>query len=133
MTKQLELADDGRVIIRTSTQEWILRRPTLGEYRKLMELTQTADDRLREAVLAVPEGEDQAAEQLRISGDLQAGVGGVALYGGVITAFIELLAEGEPPDVDDLPAWAATSRPVARMIAHWRAVPLDLGPDVEGP
>lgn len=134
MPKQLVLADDGTIIIRTKTQEWILERPTLGEYRKLVELTEATDQVLRSALAEVPDGPDQAQVRLDLADDFQKGTNGrPALYANLVRSFCEMLAAGDPPDVEDLPSWAVTSRPVARMIAHWRAVPLDLGPDVEGP
>lgn len=127
--KQLELADDGRVIIRTDGGEWVLRRPTLGEYRRLVELAGAADEKLRVAV----EATEDVNAQVQISAALQYGAEGQpALYGAVIRAYIEMLAEGEPPDIDDLPSWAVSSRAAARMIGHWRAVPLDLGPSDPG-
>jgi hypothetical protein len=131
--KQLVLADDGRVVVRTKTDEWILERPTLGEYRKLVELTQSADEMLRAALAEVPEGPDQAQLRLDIADEFQKGSNGrPAIYAQLVVQFVAMLAEGDPPEVDDLPSWAVTSRPVARMIAHWRSVPLDLGPDDGG-
>lgn len=126
--KQLELADDGRVIIRNRADEWILERPTLGEYRKLVELAGVADEKYAAAVAAVPaDHPDRAGEQTKVAEALQFGPD--ALYGQLVRGFVELLSSKEPPDVDDLPAWAVSGRAAARMLAHWRAVPLDLGPD----
>lgn len=128
MAKQLELKDDGRVVIRTRTDEWVLERPTLGEYRKLLEMAEAADAKLRDAVAAVPEDfPKRAEEQIRISEALQ--FGPESLYGTLVREFVLLLGEKEPPDIDDLPAWAVSGRASARMLAHWRSVPLDLGPD----
>lgn len=125
--KQLVLADDGRVIIRTRTDEWILERPTLGELRKLVELAGSADERFAEAVNAVPEdAPDRAAKQVAVSEALQFGPD--ALYGQLVREFVTMLCEKDPPDIDDLPAWAVSGRAASRMLAHWRSVPLDLGP-----
>lgn len=128
--KQLELHDDGRIVIRNRSSEWILERPTLGEYRRLVEVAEAADATFRKALDAIPEGPEHDEQQVKASYDLQFGTGKKPpLYGAVVKAFIETLAPGEAPDVDDLPSWAASGRSVTRMITHWRSVPLDLGPD----
>jgi hypothetical protein len=128
VAKQLELCDDGRVIIRTRTQEWILERPTLGEYRVAVEEAEAIDASWVAALDAI----EDPAEKIRHAAALQMGTAEQPpIYGALIRDWIGRWAEGEPPDVDDLPSWAVTGKAVTRMIAHWRAVPLDLGPSVE--
>lgn len=132
--KQLELADDGRVIIRNRTSEWILGRPTLGEYRTIVERAEAADRFYAAEIAAIVDGDGKADvdAQVRRAGELQLGTAdSPPLYGALVCGFIEILGDGDPPDVDDLPSWAVSGRAVGRMIAHWRAVPLDLGPSGE--
>lgn len=126
--KQLELADDGRVIIRTRADEWILERPTLGEFRKLVEAAGAADEKYNAALAAIPaDHPNRADEQTKVAEALQ--FGDEALYGQLVRGFVAMLCTKDPPDVEDLPSWAVSGRAAARMLAHWRAVPLDLGPD----
>lgn len=130
MTKQLELADDGRVIIRTQTQEWVLRRPNLREFREIVELAEAADRVMAETLAGCvkDDGTPDIEAQIQAVGDLQVGTADrPALFGDLIRTYVSMLSDEEPMDVDDLPSWAVTGRVSGRLIAHWRAVPLDLG------
>lgn len=130
--KQLELRDDGTVVIRAGAEEWVLRRPTLGEYRRLFEMYRDAGKAIRAAVEAVPLLEDGSVnddERIRIANDMQLGSEAQApIYAAVLAQYIAALSDQDPPDPSDLPAFTVSSVFLDRIIPHWRAVPLDLGP-----
>lgn len=131
MAKQLELADDGRVIIRTSAQEWVLRRPNLREFREIVELAEAADKQVTDALAAFvnPDGTPDIAAQINAVGALQVGTAETPpLFGALVRTYVSMLSDEEPMDVDDLPSWALTGAVSGRLISHWRSVPLDLGP-----
>lgn len=128
MASDFDLRPDGTAMIRVGGTEIVLRRPTLGEYRRAFEMFQAADDRLQAALNEIPA--DDTVGRVKRANELQLGHNGSApLYGELLIDLVKLIL-GESPllsDPEDLPAWAVSSDVSARLLRHWRAVPLSPG------
>lgn len=91
---------DGTVTFVFDDQHFVLRRPKLGEYRKLIES------------LTVAGGEAK--------GDVTKQFDAVA---GWFQQIFETLGDKTLPPIDDLPAWLLGAEVAQELIAHWQLVP----------
>jgi hypothetical protein len=128
MANEFDLRPDGTAVITIKGATWVLPRPTLGEYRDAFEVFEAADQTLKAAMDAIPD--DKAGDRVKLANKLQLGDADTPpLYGQVLVDLIALVSPGgDPPSVLELPAWAVSSDASARLLRHWRAVPLDPGP-----
>lgn len=135
--KALDLRPDGTVVIRDGSREWVLRRPTIGEWRDLVEATEAVDDeRNRIAGLIDDQGEPVAvAERLRQINRLLLGTKATETEPARAPAYARAMSEtlavlgGYAIAPEDLPSWCSQSDALTAIIGHWRAVPLDLSPE----
>lgn len=126
--KALDLLPDGRVAIRDGDREWVLRRPKLREWREIMQDVEGVDAVVTAAQIPADEtpAAAEAAEastRLLIRGSDEV----PPAYAGVLARIVTRLS-GAEVDPLDLPVWATVARPLGLIMAHWREVPLDLGP-----
>ncbi len=133
----IELRKDGSVRLQANGDGWRLRRPKLGEFRKLRELLNEAnDDRLRIiARMGMPDkpGNDATADEkleytLAVSArsrQLEAEV--LALNVAWIAEALRVLCDHDPPEPDDWPSGMDSSDTIAELVQHWRSVPLRSG------
>lgn len=115
--KALDLLPDGTVTVRDGERIWSTRRPTIGEWRTLVEATQALDDRATEIeAMEDPDSRTAARQVFTLSGG----------YASMMAQVLETLGDGRPVDPQTLPVWCTSPDPLRRIFAHWRAVPLDL-------
>lgn len=134
-----ELLVDGRVSVVVDGEEWLLRRPKIGEFRKLRErIWETQDqkviitDRFRKEAKAKAEELAKADEMTRTIESQR--------FGHRLTADLEelneqwvreafdlLAARPAPEAIDIWPTWLRESDFIGSLLEHWRAVPLARG------
>lgn len=135
--KALDLRPDGTVVIRDGVREWVLRRPTIGEWRDLVEQTEAVDARRNEIATAV---DDQGVElpiarRLDMINRLLLGTRATEVEPARPPAYAQAMSQtiavldGADVDPIDLPSWCSQSDALTAIIGHWRAVPLDLSPE----
>lgn len=135
----VELNKDGTVTLFTAGERCRLRRPKLGEFRKLRELLHERDDeRLR---LLGAQADDtpekpgtEATNTEKLDYTLEVNRRSRQLNDAVtdlniawIATAMEMLAQGAVPAVDDWPSGMESTEFVAALADHWRAVPLRSG------
>ncbi len=107
--KALDLLPDGTFTIRDGQREWRTRRPTIGEWRTLVEAIQAADSR-GDTIEQIPD----PAERVRQRGEFIYGTATVPPpYLSAMALILSTL--GEPVDPSVLPVWCASANP-DRMI-----------------
>lgn len=110
MSDGFELRNDGTVCLQFDENKTVnLRRPTLGEYRLLIE----AIERVRSEASAVVNDEADVTTVDKLN-DL------------VLDWFrlvFKTLGDGELPGEDDMPAWVLNSELPRDLIDHWQKVP----------
>lgn len=132
-----DLVNNGTARLTVGSEVWRLRRPKLGEFRKLRELLRDRDDE-RTALLARQEAgerpdkdapaDEKAAYSLAVAQRSRELVDAVeALNVAWVTEALRTLADREPPAVDDWPAGMETEEFIGALVAHWRTVPLRSG------
>jgi len=148
MDDQIDFRKNGHIVASFGDATYDLRRPSAGELldvrTKLIDLSEQRKElaELNEAVAeevdpSLPEEErEEAATRRRAAfkelrkADTQREVlqWDYDAYGGWLLDVFELLGT-EPRELtrDGLPAWMFEGEVIARMIAHWRAVPLARG------
>lgn len=133
------LLPDGRTRITLDSEDWLIRRPKIGEYRKLRErlwdlqdqkVTITARHRDIAAERAKElKGESEAVQALDVrkrSRDLTAEL--EELNEQWIRETFDLLGDRPAPEaIDDWPTWLRESDFISTLVEHWRAVPLASG------
>lgn len=135
----VELHKDGTVTIFTDGERLRLRRPKLGEFRKLRELLHEREDahlRLlaeQAADRAEKPGEDASADD-KLAFTMAINARSRALTDALnalniewVQAAMGMLAPGEVPAPDDWPSGMDSADFVAALVGHWRAVPLRSG------
>lgn len=133
----LELVKNGTARLFVDGEVWRLRRPKLGEYRKLRELLEERDD-ARIALLAemvppekMPDDASQAdkAERTiairRAAREIDAKV--EALNREWMAEALALLCDHDPPDPDSWPAGMDSTETIIALNTHWRSAPLRSG------
>lgn len=134
-----DLRPDGTILLHVDNDRWRLRRPKLGEFRKLREALQERDDqalRLTSARVAslpdkLPDDASQADKEERAvsvkqaSRDFEESIRSlnVAWLANALT----MLADSTPPEPDDWPSGADEPDTIAQIVQHWRSVPLRSG------
>lgn len=133
----LELRKDGTARLTIDGKGWVLRRPKLGEFRKLRTLAQERDDARQDAVAGfvdLPDpGKDAPAEErttylraLRDRGRALEDLTTDLNIAWMVAAFA-MLADDDVPPSDDWPAGLQQSEAMAALLDHWRQVPLRSG------
>lgn len=132
-----ELINNGTARLVVDGQVWRLRRPKLGEFRKLREALDERDDaHLR--IISEHRSEDKPADDAdaeeKLAFTLGARARGRAISEQVAALNVEwlgealrLLCDREPPAVDDWPAGMDESGTISALVSHWRSVPLRSG------
>lgn len=105
MSEALDLLPDGRVRLSLEDSVITLRRPNLGELRKLR-------GRIDELVV-----EARAAREAGADRDQSA-----ELLTWAVEAFA-MLGDGQLPSNDELPPWFESPELSVKLIGHWRTVP----------
>lgn len=106
-----ELVADGTVVFQLSEKSTIkLRRPSLGEYRKLVEQV----EQMQEDAAAIITSKNGALTVDKLS-DL--------LLEWVRLAVSLLGSPEELPPEDELPAWILNADLTRDLVAHWQKVP----------
>lgn len=135
----VELNKDGTVTITTDGSRCRLRRPKLGEFRKLRELLhEREDNRLRilaeQAAVETTKPEKDEDAETKLAYTLEVARRGRAVTDAMselnitwLSAAIDMLAKDSAPAVDDWPSGMDSSEFVAALVDHWRAVPLRSG------
>lgn len=133
-----ELIKDGTARLVIDGEVWRLRRPKVGEFRKLRELLQERDDehvRVMAQAVADTSNVETKAEEDKVERTLAARAQQrqVALavedlnIGWVSEALRTLVMDKEPPPVDEWPSGMETLGFITTLIDHWRTVPLARG------
>lgn len=133
----IELHKDGTATLSIDNQRWRMRRPKLGEFRKIRELMhRREDERLR--LIA----ENPAIDELDKDADTEAKLAYTNEVNerarGITDAIVELniewltevftmLCDAEPPPPDDWPSGLEQNDTIDRLVKHWREVPLRSG------
>lgn len=140
-TDEIVFAKDGTVTLRIGPRRVVtLRRPTLGEFRKLRLLLHDSQDRLQALLdeateaaqqrqAALDSGNADEAKPLAdraLELDRQYTEANEDESAAWMSTTCEVLGDG-PLDGEDVPLWAADGQVVAALIRHWRYVPLDHG------
>lgn len=132
-----ELVNNGTARLTIDGQVWRLRRPKLGEFRKLRESLDERDDAHLRIISAhqsddKPADDADAEEKLAYtlnarhrSRSLTEQVG--ALNVEWLTEALRLLCDREPPPADEWPAGMDESGTISALVSHWRSVPLRSG------
>jgi len=107
----VDLLDDGQVRMAFDGRAVTLRRPKIGELRRLYEGV--------EAIAAAEQAEAEKGARL----SYLAGVDEVADWWRAV--FDALAPDGTslPDDVDDWPVWLLSGSLMGQVLAHWREVP----------
>jgi hypothetical protein len=152
---EVDLRRDGRAVLRANGTTYTLRRPVMGELRRLRELYDDLVAAEDEEVEAREQAEREAAEAegrewTPPTNDLQRALRyqdtdamWKRMEGWMRSAFDG--DEGDrwapglsdtrlPEDFDLWPTWFVSATLIIRLVRHWQTVPLDLGvPLVESP
>lgn len=133
----LELVKNGTARLVIDGELWKLRRPKLGEYRRLRELIEERDD-ARISLLAEIETPEklpddatpaQKAERTiairRAARAIDAKV--EELNRQWVASALRVLADHAPPDPDDWPAGMDSVETIVALNNHWRSAPLRSG------
>lgn len=135
----IELHKDGTVTVTVDNARCRLRRPKLGEFRKLRErLRERDDERLRllaaQAADPLPAPEESAEGQEKLDYTLAVAARGRELNDAIAQLNIEwireamdMLARDTVLPEDDWPSGMDSSETVQALADHWRAVPLRSG------
>lgn len=121
--KALDLLPDGTFVIRDGVREWRARRPTIGEWRVIVELVEAADAKAA-AVEAIP---DEAAKTAARRDFIYGTADEPNPYLSAMAHALSILGAETSPD--ELPVWCAQAGPLQKILPHWRAVPLVLSWD----
>ena len=134
--------DDGTVEVKLASKTVTLRRPTMGEYRKLREAMETAQDDVARRANAL---QDEVQEVNKLGADvdptevearLQAmrihtrevrDAGEATRIEWLTMILATLDRKGEEPNPDDYPPEVLDRVWIAPLIDHWRARPTDPG------
>lgn len=137
----LELHKNGTVTVVLDNDRIVLRRPKMGEFRKLRELLHANQDTLYEMAdeagllraSIVTEGEEATSPEnaarlqraRRMEREMTRRTEDLNL--GWMRETLALLGGGTVPADDDLPLWMADGSAITTLIGHWRSVPLARG------
>jgi hypothetical protein len=132
-----ELVPNGTARLVIDGEVWRLRRPKLGEYRKLRELLDARDDdhlRLVASVPSVDRAPEDATAEEKVDYTIAVRRRSRAL-GDEVTALnvrwlseaLTLLADRPPPPADDWPSGMDETETISALVKHWRSVPLRSG------
>lgn len=116
--KEFDLRPNGKVWFRVGTQDYLCRRPTVGDLSKILELYAAMGEKERKAYGS--RKEVPASEQVKVVADL------VAQW---FHDALGLLTDKPMPAIAEPPAWATNPVLCTKLITHWREVPL--GPSGE--
>lgn len=134
--------DDGTVEVQLASKRVTLRRPTMGEYRKLREAMETAQDdvaaraqALQNEVLDVnkmgadtpPEEVETALQAMRVHTREVRDAGEATRIDWLTMILATLDKKGDEPNTDDYPPEVLDKGWIGPLIDHWRARPTDLG------
>lgn len=132
-----ELVSNGTARLMIDGEVWRLRRPKVGEFRKLRELLHERDDeRLRR--IASQENHEKPAEDASQDEKLAYTLA-LAQRSRVLQEEVEdldlnwtaqaltILADHQPPPIDDWPSGMGSSEFIQQLLTHWRSVPLRSG------
>lgn len=132
-----ELVSNGTARLVVNGDIWRLRRPKLGEYRKLRELLQERDDeRIRllggQVRLEKPDDDASAEDKTEYTLTLRHRARDLAdkvadLDVAWVTEALTMLADHALPPVDDWPAGMDSPEFIAGLVEHWRTLPLRSG------
>lgn len=135
----VDLAPDGTVLLHVDGEVYRLRRPKVGEYRKLKERRSIVQDEalanLQKAAAAEPppvkDEKDTAAslERALQQRTLQraAGDANEQLERDWFAEVADMLCDRELPPQDEWPNWLGQADLAASLFQHWRTVPLASG------
>lgn len=134
----IELHKDGTATLSIDNDRWRMRRPKLGEFRKLRELLHSREDeRLRRLgefgeLPAAPAKDAPNDEKVAYTAAVNAQQRAITdvmqdLNIDWLEQALTMLCEREPPPADDWPSGMAESEMVTKLVEHWRAVPLRSG------
>lgn len=145
-----EFVNDGTLRVHIGGKRWALRRPKVGEYKRLRELRYEVEDaklvNLRDALLPdEPDDEENPTKRRlgRMDNELASRQRGrdataaneklerdwlVAVFDGDPERELKGLADKPlPTDEDDWPLWLTQPDFASQLFTHWRSVPLARG------
>ncbi len=135
---EMVLKDNGTVRLMLGGKGYTLRRCTLGSYRKLKELwtgviqAQEAERERKKAEAADEYAKAHKGTKPPEDWEPVYGAEANAEYdmflresvaGWAVECF-RLLCDGDPPGLDDMPAWTGNIFFAQKLFAHWLNVPL---------
>ncbi len=132
-----DLSSDGTILLHIDNERWRLRRPKLGEYRKIREWLRENEDEHRAIIAGIAvvdrPGEDATQDDKTAyltnvtarSRDITDRT--EAMNVAWVAKVIGMLSDKDAPDVDDLPAGCQSGEFVGSLVEHWRSVPLRSG------
>lgn len=137
----LELHDNGTITAVLDGERFQLRRPRVGEFRKLREVLHESQDHLHELAdevkaagqsLASAQTADNDAESLRLLSEVRRlnrryDIANEDANMGWMHEAFAMLADKPIGANDDLPLWMADGSTITTLIEHWRTVPLARG------
>lgn len=109
--REFDLRPNGKVWFRAAGQEYLCRRPTVGELGKVLELRADMGARERDELKKKP----TAGQHMIFTARLLAEWAHDSLG---------MLEDRPMPAVDELPGWASSPELPDKLIAHWQSVPL---------
>lgn len=153
-SEAFDLVNNGTARIFIEGEPYAMRRPKVGEYKKLRELLNETSERIqakaqekpkkapakkRTKVAAEPTDEEppkieddadakfaEAREARRITNELNDFV--EAQYQDWVDEAVKMLGDKPlPPNRDDWPLFTMSFEFITKLIQHWRSVPLALG------
>lgn len=134
---KLEMVKDGTVRAFVDGKRYVMRRPKIGEYRKLRELAQGMDDAMLEVakrqieINAEREAATAANDEEKLT-ELRGLLRGLAVKAedlrlGWLGEAQTLLGDKPLPPADELPAFFLDPKLPADLLEHWRDRPLAPG------
>lgn len=125
--ESFDLCDDGSVVIAFDGTSYRLRRPNIGQFRKLRELlyeVQDAPIHLAAELPPRPEGDDLAELDAWKEANRAAGARIESLRFGWIREVVATLCSTPLPGEDELPVWLGTDSIVTDLLTHWSKAPI---------
>lgn len=127
MNEGLSLKDDGTAALVIDGRALVIRRPKLGEFRKIRERLYEAQDANMQQVESPTDDTDAEARRAFLVALRAEGEAAENRYLEWLAEALTVLGVNDVPARDDLPAWAAMPTLASQLMAHWRDVPLASG------